>query len=101
MRTRRRTASRSFRLWRRARWRAELRRWWSLWFGFASQTGLGPDVNGHVSAGVLLAPTSPLHQELPQLFVRLDPQHGVDPVFVEHHVPCGFVDLPAHQLEIV
>src|SRR3954454_16074840 len=88
-------------LWRRARSRAELRRWSSLCFGFASQTGLGPDVNGHVSADVLLAPASPLHQELPQLVVRPDPQHGVDPVFIEHHVPCGLVDVPAHQLEII
>src|SRR3954471_7428086 len=60
----------------------EPRRWSSLSFGFAGQTGLRPDVNGLVSAGVLLAPASPLHQKSPQLFVRLDPQHGVDPVFV-------------------
>src|SRR3954451_11466958 len=69
-----------------------VRRWSSLCFGFVGQAGLGPDVNGLVSTGMLLAPASPLHQKLPQLLVRLDPQHGVDPVFVEHHVPRGFVD---------
>src|SRR3954462_11862360 len=59
-----------------------------------------PDVDALIRAGVLLFPAALVDQESPQLLMRLHPEHRIDPVFLDHTVPGGLIDLHVHQREV-